>query len=78
MGGAFSSRLNLNLREEKGYTYGASSAFAFGRDLGVWVAATGVQTRFTGETLRELVKEFSDINSSRPVTSHELEMAKQT
>ncbi len=76
MGGAFSSRLNLNLREEKGYTYGASSAFAFGRDLGFWVAATGVQTRFTGETLRELVKEFSDINSSRPVTSHELEMAK--
>ena len=76
MGGSFSSRLNLNLREDKGYTYGASSAFAYGRDLGFWVAATGVQTRFTGETLKEMVKEFSDLNSSRPVTSHELDMAK--
>ncbi|MFN8007590.1 MAG: pitrilysin family protein [Terriglobia bacterium] len=76
MGGAFSSRLNLNLREEKGYTYGASTTFAFGRDTGFWVASTGVQTRFTAETLIELVKEFREIVNGRPVTAHELEMAK--
>ena len=76
IGGAFSSRLNLNLREDKGYTYGASSAFAYGRDLGFWVAATGVQTRFTAETLTELLKEFREITSSRPVTPDELETAR--
>lgn len=76
LGGSFSSRLNLNLREEKGYTYGASSAFAYGRRLGFWAAAAGVQTRFTRETLLEFCKELRQIRDERPVTEAELEMAR--
>jgi len=76
LGGSFSSRLNLNLREDKGYTYGASSAFAYGRRLGFWAAGAGVQTRFTKETLLEFRKELHQIREERPVTSDELEMAR--
>jgi len=76
LGGAFSSRLNLNLREDKGYTYGASSAFAYGRRLGFWVAATSVQTQFTRETLTEFRKELLEIREERPVTAQELDIAK--
>jgi len=77
LGGSFSSRLNLNLREDKGYTYGASSAFAFGRRLGFWSAGAGVQTQFTCETLLELLKEVSQIRGERPITPGELAMAQE-
>jgi zinc protease len=77
LGGAFSSRLNLNLREDKGYTYGASSSFAYGRRLGLWAAGAGVQTQFTAETVLEFRKELSQIRDQRPITAQELEMAKE-
>lgn len=76
LGGAFSSRLNLNLREDKGYTYGASSMFAYGRRLGFWAAGAGVQTQFTRETLLEFQKEIRQIRDERLITEEELEMAK--
>ncbi len=76
LGGAFSSRLNLNLREDKGYTYGASSGFAYGRNLGFWAGGAGVQTRFTRETVIELRKELKQIRGEKPITATELEMAK--
>jgi zinc protease len=76
LGGAFSSRLNLNLREDKGYTYGASSMFAYGRRLGFWAAGAGVQTQFTRETLLEFRKEIQQIRGERVITPEELEMAK--
>jgi zinc protease len=76
LGGAFSSRLNLNLREDKGYTYGASSMFAYGRRLGFWAAGAGVQTQFTCETLLEFRKEVRQIRDERMITADELEMAK--
>jgi zinc protease len=77
LGGAFSSRLNLNLREDKGYTYGASSSFAYGRRVGLWAAGAGVQTQFTAEALLEFRKELSEIHDQRPITTEELEMAKE-
>jgi zinc protease len=77
LGGAFSSRLNLNLREDKGYTYSASSSFAYGRRLGLWAAGAGVQTQFTAEALLEFRKELSEIREQRPITTEELEMAKE-
>jgi zinc protease len=77
LGGAFSSRLNLNLREDKGYTYGASSSFAYGRRLGLWAAGAGVQTQFTAEALLEFRKELSEIRDQRPIRTEELEMAKE-
>jgi zinc protease len=76
LGGAFSSRLNLNLREDKGYTYGASSMFAYGRRLGFWAAGAGVQTQFTCETLLEFRKEIQQIREEKMITAEELEMAK--
>jgi zinc protease len=77
LGGAFSSRLNLNLREDKGYTYGASSSFAYGRRLGLWAAGAGVQTQFTAQAVLEFRKELSQIRDQRPITTQELEMAKE-
>ncbi len=73
LGGAFSSRLNLNLREEKGYTYGAFSMMANARTHGTWVASAGVQTAFTKESLIEFMKEITGIAGARPVTDSELD-----
>lgn len=77
LGGQFSSRINLNLREEKGYTYGARSSFVFRQGPGPFVAATSVQTAVTKEALAELIKELRDITGPRPVTATELEFARE-
>ena len=77
MGGGFASRLNLNLREDKGYTYGAFSAVNYGRDYGSWAASAGVQTKFTKESLVEFKKEISGMSGSRPVTNDELDGVKK-
>ncbi len=64
LGGNFSSRINMNLREDKGYTYGARSAFDGGRSWGQFVASAGVQTEMTKKdgtevrVSRESVNEF--------------------
>jgi zinc protease len=73
LGGAFSSRLNLNLREEKGYTYGAFSSMTNARSYGNWVASAGVQTKFTKESLVEFRREILGIAGERPVTEDELD-----
>ncbi len=75
LGGSFTSRLNLNLREDKGYTYGAFSSFSFGRFQGLWACGAGVQTRFNKEALIEFIQELSAISDTRVITSEELEMA---
>ena len=76
LGGQFSSRINLNLREEKGYTYGARSSFAFRQGPGPFEAGGSVQTAVTKEALVELIKELTDITGPRPVTEAELAFAK--
>ncbi len=76
LGGQFSSRLNLNLREEKGYTYGARSMFTFRQGPGPFVAVTSVQTAVTSEALTEMLNEIRDITGKRPVTPEELAFAK--
>jgi len=58
LGGSFASRINLNLREDKGYTYGAGSAFTGGAEAGVFVVATAVRTADTAAALRELLLEL--------------------
>jgi zinc protease len=77
LGGSFSSRLNLNLREDKGYTYGASTRFAYARQGGFWVGGTAVQTSVTTQTLLELHKEIAAIGEARPITQAELSAAQQ-
>src|SRR5437016_7475415 len=59
LGGAFSSRLNLNLREKHGYTYGASSSFDMRVAAGPFLAAAGVQTDKTSEALKEFFNELT-------------------
>jgi zinc protease len=74
LGGAFSSRLNLNLREKNGYTYGASSFFDMRLAAGPFVAAAGVQTDKTSEALKEFFNELTAI--SQTVPADELARAK--
>ncbi len=75
-GGQFTSRLNMNLREDKGYTYGARSLFSNQRGVLPWVIVTAVQADKTVESFREILKEIEDVGGKRPITQDELEMAK--
>jgi predicted Zn-dependent peptidase len=77
LGGQFSSRLNLNLREAKGYTYGARSSFAARRLPGPFVAQAGVKTTVTDSSLIEFMKEIRKIYET-PVSPEELAFAKST
>jgi zinc protease len=77
LGGQFTSRLNLNLREEKGYTYGARTFFDYRRGAGPFAASTSVQTAVTKESIEEILKELRGIRGERPVTPAELEFSKQ-
>ena len=74
LGGAFSSRLNLNLREKHGYTYGASSLFDMRIAAGPFVAAAGIQTDKTADALKEFFNELTAIG--QPVPADELSRAK--
>jgi zinc protease len=74
LGEPFTSRLNLNLREEHGYAYGAGSAFDMRRSAGPFFAAAGVQTDKTAEALREFFNELARIR--QPVPADELLKAK--
>ena len=76
LGGMFQSRLNANIREEKGYSYGVNSGFAFGRGPGPFRAGGDVQSAKTDASLIEFMKEFRGIAGSRPVTDEELTTAK--
>jgi zinc protease len=74
-GGLFSSRINLNLREANGYTYGARSQFSFWRGAGPFAVATGVRTDVTAPAVREIVNEMKRIIATE-VTGDELTLAK--
>ncbi len=74
LGGSFASRLNMNLREKNGYTYGASSGFDMRASAGPFVATAGVQTDKTSEALKEFFNELSGI--LQPVPADELNRAK--
>ncbi len=76
LGGQFVSRINLNLREARGYTYGARTGFDLRRGPGPFVLQTSVGTGVTAEAIRESLGEIADIRGSRPPTDEELAMAK--
>jgi zinc protease len=75
LGGLFDSRLNRVLREEKGFTYGASGGFEFRRQAGPFRAVTSVDTEKTVDAIRETVKVVQDIHSDG-ITKQELEQVK--
>ena len=66
LGGSFTSRLNYNLREEHGYSYGANSAFDMRRSAGPFLATAGVQTDKTGESVKEFFNELDRIGTLVP------------
>ena len=76
LGGQFVSRVNQNLREAKGYTYGASTAFDWRRGRGPFRLQTGVQTAATVDALKEAVREVAGIRGPRPPSDQELEVAR--
>jgi zinc protease len=76
LGGQFSSRINLNLREERGFAYGAGSGFFFRAGPGPFAASALVETTNTKPALVELLREIKDITGSRPITDDELAFAK--
>ncbi len=75
-GGQFSARLNRNLRQDKGYSYGYHSAIAWYNAPSLLSAGGSVQTAVTGPAVSETLREFGDISGGRPLTGEELEDAR--
>jgi len=76
LGGMFTSRINMNLREDKGYTYGARSYFGYRLARGPFAVSCSVETKNTAPAVREVVRELEDVRGRRPLTSAELDHAK--
>lgn len=74
LGGLFSSRINLNLREVHGYTYGANSYFDWRRQRGPWVVATAVASDVTHSAATEVLKEIDRFRAT-PISEDELTLA---
>ncbi len=72
-GGSAGSRLGMNLREEKGYSYGIFSGIFSTREAGLWVANGGVQTNKTKESIAEFDKEMRGIAGGKPITQQEFD-----
>jgi zinc protease len=77
LGGLFSSRINLNLREEHGYTYGASSSFVYRRSQGYFAVGGGIRTDATAPAVSEILKEIRRM-IDKPMTAEELALAKDS
>ena len=76
LGGQFVSRINLNLREARGFTYGARSGFDCRIGRGPFLVQTSVQTAATAEAIREIRGEIEAIRDSRPATAEEIHAAR--
>ena len=76
LGGQFVSRLNVNLRETRGYTYGVRTTFEGRRRQGPFTLQTAVDAAATGDAVREAVREIAEIRDVRPVTGIELAAAR--
>ncbi|MBS1119929.1 MAG: peptidase domain protein [Deltaproteobacteria bacterium] len=77
-GGGFASRLNMNLRENKGYSYGARGGFGYTKQYGTFSASASVRTDATYQTLLEIDREVKELWSAKtPITRDELDREKQ-
>jgi zinc protease len=77
LGGLFSSRINMNLREEHGYSYGAFSFFRYRRGVGFFLTGGAIRTDATAPAARELFKELKRVRESE-LTSDELKKSKDS
>jgi zinc protease len=75
LGGLFNSRINMNLRETHGYTYGAFSSFAWRRDHSLWEVSTAVKSDVTAAAAREVFREIARFRAE-PVRDDELSLAR--
>jgi zinc protease len=73
LGGTFTARVNMNLREEKGWSYGAQTQLQNARGQRPFIVRAPVQTDRTGDSLAELLRELTTIQDSRPVTQPEMD-----
>lgn len=78
VGGHFQSRLNANIREEKGYSYGVNSRFSYGKGPGPFTAGGDIVTDKTDAALVEFMKELRGIHGQRPITDEEMQTAKES
>jgi zinc protease len=78
LGGGITSRISMNLREDKGYTYGANSGFVYRRGPGPFRAGGDIQTAVTKEAVVEFMKELNGIRGGIPITEKELDYNKQS
>jgi len=78
LGGQFQSRLNANIREQKGYSYGVNSAFAYGKGPGAFRAGGSIFTDKTDAALIEFMKELKGIVGEKPITDEEIKTAKES
>jgi zinc protease len=78
LGGMFQSRLNANIREEKGYSYGVNSNFGYGKGPGAFRAGGDMVSAKSDAALVEFMKELRGIGGARPVTDEELKTAKDS
>ena len=76
LGGQFVSRVNLKLREEKGYTYGARTGFDWRRGRAPFALHASVHTASTADAVKDSLDELESLRGARPVTPTELELAK--
>jgi zinc protease len=78
LGGQFTSRINLNLREARGLTYGAHTGFDFRVQGGAFSCDTAVQADATPLVVREILSEFAAVGTTRPAVGDELALAKSS
>ena len=78
LGGQFVSRVNLKLREEKGYTYGARTGFDWRRGVAPFVLQTSVHTASTADAIHDALDEILSIRGTRPAEAREMMLAKAT
>ena len=78
LGGQFQSRLNANIREEKGYSYGVNSGFSYGRGPGAFRAGGSIFIAKTDAALLEFMKELKGIVGEKPITDEEIKTAKES
>ena len=72
IGGSFTARVNMNLREDKGWAYGAGTFLPDSRGQRAWMAYAPVQTDRTSDSIKELTREFDEYLGTRPATQDEL------
>ena len=78
VGADFLSRLNANLREKNGYSYGCGSNFSYRRTGGTWQVSTSVRADVTTEALKEILGELDALAKDRPLSEEEIAIARDS